>query len=50
MQDEIGTIEPGRQADVILVEGDVLNDVACLVDARNVKIVLKCGKAVKRTD
>ena len=47
LEDQIGTIEAGKQADLILVEGDVLNDIGCLVDALNVKVVIKAGAVAK---
>ncbi|HKU27359.1 MAG TPA: amidohydrolase family protein [Candidatus Sulfotelmatobacter sp.] len=43
-QDQIGTIEPGKYADIISVTGDPLSDVAVL---RNVRFVMKAGKVVK---
>jgi len=42
--DRIGTLEPGKYADLIAVEGDPLADVATLED---VKVVLKGGEVVK---
>jgi imidazolonepropionase-like amidohydrolase len=42
--DRIGTLEPGKYADLIAVEGDPLKDVTTLED---VKVVLKGGEVVK---
>jgi imidazolonepropionase-like amidohydrolase len=42
--DKIGTIEPGKFADIIAVDGDPLQDVATL---QNVKFVMKGGEVVK---
>ena len=42
--DKIGTIEPGKFADLIAVDGDPLKDVAIL---QNVKFVMKGGDVVK---
>jgi imidazolonepropionase-like amidohydrolase len=41
--DQIGTLEPGKYADLIAVEGDPLKDVTTL---ENVKVVLKGGEVV----
>jgi imidazolonepropionase-like amidohydrolase len=47
MEDCIGTVEEGKDADVILVSGDPLADIGVLVDARNIPIVVKAGAVVK---
>lgn len=47
MRDRIGTVEEGKDADVILVAGDPLADVGVLVDAVNIRLVLKSGVVVK---
>jgi imidazolonepropionase-like amidohydrolase len=47
LQDRIGTVEEGKDADLIVVDGDPLADPACLVDARNIKLVVKTGVVVK---
>ncbi len=44
MDDMIGTLEPGKEADIIAVEGNPLEDVAIL---KNVKFVMKAGKIYK---
>jgi imidazolonepropionase-like amidohydrolase len=41
LSDEIGTIEPGRHADIIAVSGDPLADVGVL---RNVNFVMARGR------
>jgi imidazolonepropionase-like amidohydrolase len=40
----VGTIEPGKWADIIAVDGDPLQDVTTL---QHVKFVMKGGEVVK---
>jgi imidazolonepropionase-like amidohydrolase len=47
MEDRIGTVEPGKDADLVLVAGDPLSDIGVLVDARNVRLVVQRGRVVK---
>jgi imidazolonepropionase-like amidohydrolase len=47
LDDRIGTIEEGKDADLIVVDGDPLADIGVLVDARNILIVVKGGQVVK---
>jgi imidazolonepropionase-like amidohydrolase len=47
LDDELGTLEEGKLADVIIVDGDVLGDIRRIADPTNVKLVLKGGKAAK---
>jgi imidazolonepropionase-like amidohydrolase len=47
MEDRIGTVEVGKDADLILVDGDPLADVGVLVDARNIKLVMRQGVVAK---
>ncbi len=41
--DEIGTLEPGKLADIIVIDGDPLADIS---DLANVKVVIQRGKIV----
>jgi imidazolonepropionase-like amidohydrolase len=43
LQDEIGTLEPGKRADLLLVHGNAAQNVACLA---NVRAVYQKGKPV----
>jgi len=43
MGDELGTLEAGKIADVIIVQGDPLADISCLQGEENVKFVMKEG-------
>jgi imidazolonepropionase-like amidohydrolase len=49
LQDRIGTVEEGKQADLILVDGDPLADIALLEGPARVLLVLKEGRIVKGT-
>ena len=42
--DKVGTIEPGKWADIIAVDGDPVKDVTTL---EHVKFVMKGGEVVK---
>ena len=46
LEDRIGTLEPGKEADVLVVEGDPLRDVW---DLLNVREVFQAGRRVPRT-
>jgi imidazolonepropionase-like amidohydrolase len=41
--DEVGTIEPGKRADLLVVDGDPLADIAVLQDLDRMPIVMKDG-------
>lgn len=43
MGDQIGTLEAGKLADVLIVEGDVLADIALLEDRKNLQAVIQGG-------
>ncbi len=47
MEDRIGTVETGKDADLVLVAGDPLADIGVLVDAGNVRLVVQRGRVVK---
>ena len=44
--DQLGTVEPGKFADLIIVDGDPLEDISAL---HNVEIVIKAGEVVVET-
>ena len=48
LQDEIGTLEAGKQADLIVVDGDPLADISVLRDRDKILEVYKGGGAVPR--
>ena len=42
--DKLGTVEPGKWADLIVVDGNPLKDIKCLVEKQNIKLVMQDGK------
>jgi len=44
--DEIGTIEKGKYADLIIINGDPLQDIKILQNKKNIKVVMKSGEIV----
>ena len=44
---QLGTLEEGKLADVILVTADVLQDISAIANPANVQLVLKDGQSVK---
>lgn len=47
MHDKVGTLETGKLADIILVDGDPSKDIKLLCSANNVKLVMQNGRVVK---
>ena len=50
LEAEIGTIEKGKWADLVVVDGDPLRDVRILQDSARIKQVWKAGVTVTRHD
>jgi len=50
LEPEIGTIEKGKWADLVVVDGDPLRDVRILQDPARIKQVWKAGVTVTRHD
>ncbi len=48
--DEIGTLEPGKAADLVLVQGDVAVDISRLCQPANIQLVVQAGRIVHRAD
>ena len=46
MEDEIGTLEEGKLADILVVDGDPLADIAVLQDRQRLAVVMKDGAVV----
>ena len=49
MEDRLGTVESGKEADVIVVSEDPLHDIRVLQDNDNIALVLKAGQIVRQT-
>jgi imidazolonepropionase-like amidohydrolase len=47
LADRIGTVEEGKLADLILVDGNPLDDIGILQEARNVSLVMRDGVVLK---
>ena len=47
MADEIGTVEEGKRADLILVDGEPLDDIGVLQDAAKIVVVMRDGHVRK---
>jgi len=48
-RDDIGLLEPGRFADLLVVDGDPLEDIAVLQPRENLRLVMKGGRAFTDT-
>ena len=47
LQDEIGTVEEGKRADLIVVDGDPTVDIDCIADESRIQLVVKHGRVRK---
>ncbi len=47
LDQKVGTLEVGKLADVVIVDGDIVGDIRKIADPTNVKLVLKGGRAAK---
>lgn len=47
MENELGTLEAGKLADIIVVQGNPVDDILLLTNANNVKYVIQDGNIVK---
>jgi imidazolonepropionase-like amidohydrolase len=45
LEKSIGTVEPGKLADVIVVDGDPLTDITILQNKQKISLVIKDGQA-----
>ena len=49
MEDRIGRVKEGMEADLIAIAGEPLGDIDVLTDGGNVRLVVKGGQVVKET-
>jgi imidazolonepropionase-like amidohydrolase len=49
MSDKIGTVEPGKYADLIVVAGNPLKNLRVLQSPENLRVIMKGGRAYKQT-
>jgi imidazolonepropionase-like amidohydrolase len=47
MEDEIGTVEVGKLADLLVVEGNPLENIAILQNRDNMKLIMQEGRTIK---
>ena len=47
MQDRLGTLETGKLADLIVVDGDPLADIKILQDRKKIQLVMKAGEIIR---
>jgi len=49
MEKDIGTLEPGKLADLLVVDGDPLADIRVLQDKDRLCLIMQGGRAHKNT-
>jgi imidazolonepropionase-like amidohydrolase len=47
LENKLGTIEAGKLADIVLVQGNPLDDIDILLKQENIRLVMKGGELVK---
>ena len=48
MADEVGTLEVGKQADILLIDGDPLGDITLLQQREHLVLVAQGGRARRK--
>ncbi|MEE8443545.1 MAG: amidohydrolase family protein [Dehalococcoidia bacterium] len=49
LEDRLGTLESGRLADILVVDGDPISDIRVLQDQERIQMVVKGGEVVRST-
>jgi imidazolonepropionase-like amidohydrolase len=49
IQHDVGTLEPGKLADLLVVDGDPLDDIKVLQDKERFTLIMQAGRAHKNT-
>jgi imidazolonepropionase-like amidohydrolase len=49
ISDKVGTIEEGKIADLLIINGNPLDDITILLDKNNIETIIKEGVIIKRT-
>lgn len=49
-EDEIGTLEKGKLADLLVLRGNPLDDINILMDKENIQLIMKEGEIFKKAD
>jgi imidazolonepropionase-like amidohydrolase len=47
MEKDLGTVEQGKLADLLVVDGNPLEDIAILQNCSNLKLIMKEGRTIK---
>ena len=50
IEDKVGTIEPGKLADILVVDGNPLEDINTLTLKKNIYLVMKEGRIIKKRE
>ena len=49
LQERIGTVEPGKDADLLAVDGNPLGDLRVFQDPEHLRLIMRGGAVYKRT-
>jgi imidazolonepropionase-like amidohydrolase len=49
MDDQIGTLQPGKRADLLVIEGNPLHDISLLEDRGNISCIMTDGQFFRRS-
>lgn len=47
LQDQVGTVEPGKIADLLIIDGDPLADIKILQDRERIAVIIQSGRVYK---